>query len=663
MRAWLYALLVGRHPEIRERYLERRRADPGMGRLHAVLLLLRLNLFWLLFPSRRVPEQPLLPAKTGESACPLRKSPESLAEELAVYDVISFDVFDTLILRSTAAPEDLFDLMGAELGCPGFRDMRTAAEREARAEKQLSHGTPEVTLDEIWTVLERKSGIPQARGTACEWAWELRCCSTNPYMLAVVRLLARRGKTCIAASDMYLSREQITDLLRRCGYPGFQACFVSCDAGASKHSGTLYDVIRGHFGGKKRYCHLGDNRASDLEQAQRHEFAAHLYPGVGAVGMPFRVREMSPVTGSLYCGLVNSHIHCGTPVFSQEYEYGFIYGGLFAAGYCRFIHRVTQGQHIDKILFLARDGAVLLEAYRRMYPEERETTCYAYWSRPAAVKVTADHFREEYFRRFLLYRAGQGLSVRKALEGMELGDWADALLRAIKMDPESALTHKNAPRIQQYLLDRWPDVLARYRPQSDAARLYYSGLLSGCRSAAAVDIGWAGSGALMLDAAVNRDWGMDCPITGILAGTNTRSGPEPNGVEPFLFSGKLVSYLYSQQINRDLWGFHDPAQGHNLYWELLLSSEEGSLKGFYPDGDGSFRLAFRENRTNPDKIREIHRGILDFVDLFLDTERRLGMEIPVSGRDAYAPMLAVLSRKNKAFRRELEELLDEIHLS
>ena len=81
------------------------------------------------------------------------------------------------------------------------------------------------------------------------------------------------------------------------------------------------------------------------------------------------------------------------------------------------------------------------------------------------------------------------------------------------------------------------------------------------------------------------------------------------------------------------------------------------------DGDGSFRLAFRENRTNPDKIREIHRGILDFVDLFLDTERRLGMEIPVSGRDAYAPMLAVLSRKNKAFRRELEELLDEIHLS
>ena len=137
MRAWLYALLVGRHPEIRERYLERRRADPGMGRLRAVLLLLRLNLLWLFFPSRRVPEQPLLPAKTGESTCPLRKSPESLAEDLAVNDLITFDVFDTLILRSTAAPEDLFDLMGAELGCPGFREMRMAAEREARAEKQL----------------------------------------------------------------------------------------------------------------------------------------------------------------------------------------------------------------------------------------------------------------------------------------------------------------------------------------------------------------------------------------------------------------------------------------------------------------------------------------------------------------------------------------------
>ncbi len=662
MRARIRALLT-RRPEVLAAYRERRSADPGMGRLRALFLLLRLNIAWMLFPSRRAAEMPELPAGACESALDPCARPEVLAEKLAAYDVISFDVFDTLILRTVAAPEDVFDLVGADLGCPGFRKMRMAAERTARVSKRRASGGSEVTLEEIWRVLERMSGIPKEEGEARERTWERRCCTANPYLLAVVRLLSRKGKRCIAASDMYLGRADIRALLSSCGYPDFSEYFISCELGASKHDGGLYDHIRSRLGAHRKYCHIGDNRLADTQRAREHGFDAFPYRNAGSAGNRFRVRELSPVTGSLYRGIVNGHLHCGAAVYSPEYEYGFTCGGLFAAGYCRFIHRVALENRMDKILFLARDGAVLLKVYRRMYPEEAERTCYAYWSRPAAVKVTADRFRGEYFRRFLLHRADQDLSVRDALGGMELTDWAESLCRDLKIGPDDELTHKNAAQIQQYLLDRWQEVLDCYRPQREAARLYYSGLLRGCRRAAAVDIGWAGSGALMLDAAVNRIWGMDCPVTGILAGTNTRSGPEPDDAEPFLFDGKLTSYLYSQQMNRDIWAFHDPALGHNLYWELLLSAPEGSLRGFYPDGNGSFRLVFRKNRTDPQRICEIHRGILDFVDLFLDAERRLGMEIPVSGRDAYAPMRAVLSRKNSAYRRRLEGLLDEIHLA
>ena len=58
----------------------------------------------------------------------------------------------------------------------------------------------------------------------------------------------------------------------------------------------------------------------------------------------------------------------------------------------------------------------------------------------------------------------------------------------------------------------------------------------------AVDIGWAGSGPLTLNCAVNRIWNLNCRITGLLAGTSSRLSPEPEAAEPFLAGGQLVSY-------------------------------------------------------------------------------------------------------------------------
>ena len=68
--------------------------------------------------------------------------------------------------------------------------------------------------------------------------------------------------------------------------------------------------------------------------------------------------------------MVNSHIHNGLHCYSREYEYGYIYGGLFVTGYCQFIHEYVKSHRIDKILFLARDGDVLSKAYEILYPEE-----------------------------------------------------------------------------------------------------------------------------------------------------------------------------------------------------------------------------------------------------------------------------------------------------
>lgn len=57
------------------------------------------------------------------------------------YDVLSFDVFDTLILRPFAEPSDLFILVGEELGIMDFCEIRKKAEEDARRKSEFLRGT------------------------------------------------------------------------------------------------------------------------------------------------------------------------------------------------------------------------------------------------------------------------------------------------------------------------------------------------------------------------------------------------------------------------------------------------------------------------------------------------------------------------------------------
>src|SRR6202034_3538316 len=87
---------------------------------------------------------------------------------IAAHDLISFDVFDTLILRKVSKPTDVFSLVKMKLiAAPeallhqqtvdAFPELRVRAERLARADKHQRAQTHEVTLDEIYCHLARIS--------------------------------------------------------------------------------------------------------------------------------------------------------------------------------------------------------------------------------------------------------------------------------------------------------------------------------------------------------------------------------------------------------------------------------------------------------------------------------------------------------------------------
>ena len=159
----------------------------------------------------------------------------------------------------------------------------------------------------------------------------------------------------------------------------------------------------------------------------------------------------------------------------------------------------------------------------------------------------------------------------------ELSDWqeiwdvwerksgAGRKQKFIDLRAEDELTDKNAYLLRRFIEAKWERVMTHYEEQQVAAEKYYREILHGCENVAAVDIGWEGSGALALSHLVEKVWGMDCRITGIVAGTNTIHNAQPDASDPFLQDGRLVAYLYSGQMNRDLLKKHDPNKDCLLY--------------------------------------------------------------------------------------------------
>lgn len=666
MKAEYYDRFVNRHPGIKIRYHKFHDTATGARKYLSWLYLLWLNFCYHVLRIRTlgiteemaVYEEKKIPEEKSETEL-LRQdgiSVESFVERLSTYEVISFDIFDTLIFRPFSEPTDLFFFLGEKLGRMDFKNLRRQMEETARQVCYKKNGHYEVTLWEIWEELEWQTGWPAVQGLQEEIELEKQFCYANPFMLKVYAELKKRGKRMIAVSDMYLPKKVLEEILQKNGFIGFEKLFISCEYKKSKSKGDLYDLVRSEF--PENAVHVGDNEYSDVTMAEKHGFSAFYYPNGNERGRKYRAYDMSAIIGGAYRGIVNHHLYCRTNVYSMEYEYGFIYGGLFVTGYCAFIHEYCKVNNIDKVLFFSRDGDILKQAYELLFPGER--TEYVYWSRRAATKLMAREDRYDFFRRFLYHKVNQKLSLKQIFHSMELDAFLDELPEA--MTPQDELTEKNVKKVQAYLVSRWEQVLAAYEGEHRAARAYYAEILNDCRKAVAVDIGWAGSGAVALNHLVQKIWKLSCDIVGIIAGTNTIHNAEPDAAETFLQTGKLVAYLYSQGHNRDLLKKHDPNRNYNVYWELLLSSPTPQFIGFSESKEKGWKLRFGENETNREGICEIQAGILTFVKEYKDHFGHIPYMYKISGRDAYAPMLLACSNGEKYLKEIAKRFAPEIHV-
>ena len=159
-------------------------------------------------------------------------------------EVVSLDVFDTLIKRNVGTPKDVFSLVEREavkrfgVSMEGFRDKRVYAERTAR---ELSD-REEISFGEIYDRLPYEEEIKSSL-SRMELEMEYALATVNQEIKEVYKYAVDRGKEVIIVSDMYLDRAFIERLLLKCGYNQYKKIYVSSETGVQKYTGNMYRMI------------------------------------------------------------------------------------------------------------------------------------------------------------------------------------------------------------------------------------------------------------------------------------------------------------------------------------------------------------------------------------------------------------------------------------
>lgn len=568
------------------------------------------------------PQQPAPVAATDpadmlpESLFRNRMEAERLADELAAYDVVSFDIFDTLILRTLDSPTDVFRLLGHRIGEEGFPKLRVQAEQEARRRHAKENG--EVNIYEIYEVLSEYLMINKEQAIACELQAEKDCCYANPYMKTVYDRLIAEGKEIIIISDMYWPEKYLRELLAACGYRGYSKLYVSCEYRQGKGNGKLQEIADRDHPTAKKIVHVGDNQVSDIAAPQKMGWDAIYYPSCHELGDSLRPSGMDRLSASAYRSIVNAHLHAGSEVYSPAYEHGFRYAGFLACGFCEWLNRYVEDNHIDRIFFLARDADILYKIYNKHYRKVENR--YVVTSRLAMWEMAFSSDPEEFIQNFFLLRANLGTqTIQCALEETDL-EMLVPLLPGSGLCAGSRLTRENYADLHDFLMDHYADISAHFAASKQAGQQYFREMAGDAKNICAVDIGWSGQILIMMRKEFREILGPNVNLRGAyMAVTNneTTSG--------YVESGIISAYLFHSCMNRDLAIKTASLEGdmQAKFMEATFTSDQNTLLKYVPGLNGTVQMLYGLiKNVDPELVHEMQAGVMRFADLWAEYRRR-----------------------------------------
>ena len=191
---------------------------------------------------------------------------EALVNAIEAHDIISFDIFDTLVMRKVYINKDVFRIMAQKIDPVWGIDFFTA---RTEAEFTLSRETYPY-IEEIYADVVRR--CPCLKGQeekliAQELELERSLIIPRHDMVEIFDLAKQMGKTVNIVSDMYFRQDTIRSILEGVGITGYDKLLVSSEYNSSKPQ-HLFDKYLAEL--PEGSClHIGDSLACDILPARK----------------------------------------------------------------------------------------------------------------------------------------------------------------------------------------------------------------------------------------------------------------------------------------------------------------------------------------------------------------------------------------------------------
>lgn len=345
-------------------------------------------------------ERYALESASIETAQYFLKNKEELKKKIDEYDAVSFDLFDTLIMRRTLEPIDIFDIVELRLQEKGiiisdFKKKRRTAELQSGG-SDIYH---------IYEILSQRLQLDEEKMKVV-LAEEIQC--EKEYMIprkVVAELMdyaAVKGKTVSIISDMYLTSNILADILSSMGITRYNKLYISCEYGLGKGKGLFTEYLKDVQG--KKCLHIGDSRQSDILAAEKCGIDAYEIKSA---------HDMLKISGFrralIYTNSKCDRLFVGDMIaelFNDPFALYLSSGIVHMADlkvvlrnfvvpvviqYMQELYDMLRKQSYRGILFGARDGYLLKKIYESDLVEAMENkpkAIYFYTSRKLAIKAS-----------------------------------------------------------------------------------------------------------------------------------------------------------------------------------------------------------------------------------------------------------------------------------
>lgn len=522
----------------------------------------------------------------------------------------SFDVFDTLLVRTRARHVDLFRAaaeraVGGDPADPG----RTAVVAEAARRRRTGElqaiersGLDAVGLDAVYAELEdlRAFGVDPAEMRRCELEIERE--EARPLAAGIERVRAARaaGRRILFVSDMYLPGEFIRANLERfeIALPG-EPLYVSGELGISKRTGRMFDHLLREEGLEAgELVHTGDDPLTDDASPATRGIAREPLTVGRLSRMELEVLARSqaprPVAGRIV-GCARAARITDAPEDGElrhASTFGADVAGLLFSSYVAWVLRTAREEGIQRLYFVSRDAQIYLRIAKLIAREGDPECRYLLGSRQAWFLPAIDEVNPEALHWLLkpewALRTPRAILAKLAIAPEEVS----SELYAHGFEADSEIAAEEVPRFWELIDAIGPVILstAERERETVVGYLRQEGMLDPGRWAL-VDLGWR----LTAQSALRRILGLAGHpehVVGFYFAINSRRSRLRD-------SGSYRAFFVEDDEPGAGEGFDAWLYCHqDVIEQVFAMADHGSCTG-YRHQDGEIVPVLREQRSDP----------------------------------------------------------------